>query len=75
MEKATVIAGQKEDLYPELAELKSRVENMKTYTEAIIQTIHDPILIMDRALKIKHATLGFYNKKNRSQGPGHIHVE
>ena len=64
MEKATVIAGQKEDLYPELAELKSRVENMKTYTEAIIQTIHDPILIMDRALKIKHATLGFYNKFN-----------
>ena len=64
MEKATIVTGQREDLYPQLAELKSQVESMKTYTEAIIQTVDDPILIMDRALKIKHASLGFYNKFN-----------
>jgi two-component system CheB/CheR fusion protein len=44
----------------ELLERNDQVNNSRLYTEGIVTTIRDPLLILDAELRIKRATTGFY---------------
>ncbi len=46
----------------ELLDRNEQLNNARTYTEGIINTIRDPLIILDRDLKVKRATGGFYTK-------------
>ncbi len=46
----------------ELLDRNEQLNNARTYTEGIISTIRDPLIILDKNLKVKRATGGFYNK-------------
>jgi len=46
----------------ELVDRNEQLNNARIYTEAIINTIRDPLIILDKDLKVKRATDGFYNK-------------
>jgi two-component system CheB/CheR fusion protein len=46
----------------ELINRNDQLNNARLYTEGIINTIRDPLIILDRDLKVKRATDGFYNK-------------
>lgn len=46
----------------ELLYLNEQLNNAINYTEGIINTINDPLIILDKDLKVKRATNGFYNK-------------
>ncbi len=44
----------------ELLDRNEQLSNSRKYTEEIFNTIHDPLLILDRSLKVLRATEGFY---------------
>jgi len=46
----------------ELLERNEELNNARTYTEGIINTIGDPLIILDKDLRVKRATNGFYTK-------------
>ena len=46
----------------ELLTRNEELNNARTYTEGIINTIGDPLLILDKDLRVRRATNGFYNK-------------
>jgi len=46
----------------ELIDRNEQVNNARLYTEGIVNTIRDPLLILDKDLRIKRATAGFYHK-------------
>jgi len=46
----------------ELLDRNEQLNNARIYTEAIINTIRDPLIILDKDLKVKRATDGFYAK-------------
>lgn len=46
----------------ELTGRNEELNNARVYTEAIINTIRDPLIILDKDLRVKRATDGFYTK-------------
>jgi two-component system CheB/CheR fusion protein len=46
----------------ELVDRNDQLNHARTYTESIINTIRDPLIILDKDLKVIRATNGFYNK-------------
>ena len=46
----------------ELLSRNDQLNSSRLYTEGIVNTIRDPLLILDKDLRIKRATGGFYNK-------------
>jgi two-component system CheB/CheR fusion protein len=46
----------------ELLDRNDQLNNARLYTEGIVKTIRDPLLILDQELRIKRATSGFYQK-------------
>lgn len=46
----------------ELLDRNEQLNNARRYTEGIINTIRDPLLILDKDLRVKRASDGFYNK-------------
>lgn len=46
----------------ELAIRNEELNSARTYTEGIINTIGDPLLILDKDLRVRRATNGFYEK-------------
>ena len=46
----------------ELIDRNDQLNNARLYTEGIVSTIRDPLLILDAGLRIKRATAGFYTK-------------
>lgn len=46
----------------ELLSRNDQLNDARLYTEGIVNTIRDPLLILDKDLRIKRATGGFYNK-------------
>jgi len=46
----------------ELIDRNDQLNNARLYTEGIVNTVRDPLLILDSNLRIKRATTGFYNK-------------
>jgi len=46
----------------ELIDRNDQLNNARLYTEGIVSTIRDPLIILDGDLRIKRATAGFYNK-------------
>ncbi|MCW3120118.1 MAG: hypothetical protein JWM28_4200, partial [Chitinophagaceae bacterium] len=48
----------------ELVDRNEQMNNARLYTEGIVSTIRDPLLILDRDLRVKRATGGFYQKFN-----------
>jgi two-component system CheB/CheR fusion protein len=46
----------------ELLDRNDQLNNSRIYTEAIINTIRDPLIILDKDLRVKRATGGFYTK-------------
>lgn len=56
----------------ELLERNEQLNNSKRYTEEIFNTIHDPLLILDKDLKVLRASEGFFHmfkvKEEETQG-------
>jgi two-component system CheB/CheR fusion protein len=56
----------------ELLDRNDQLNSARQYTESIVKTIRDPLIIMDGELKIKRATSGFYQKfkltENQTEG-------
>ena len=56
----------------ELLDRNDQLNNARLYTDGIINTIRDPLLILDKDLRIKRATRGFYQKfmakENETEG-------
>jgi two-component system CheB/CheR fusion protein len=56
----------------ELLDRNEQLNNSRRYAEGIINTIRDPLLVLDLDLKIKRASDGFYNKfkvsENETEG-------
>ncbi|MDN5284522.1 MAG: chemotaxis protein CheR [Mucilaginibacter sp.] len=46
----------------ELLDRNDQLNNARLYTEGIVKTIRDPLLILDSNLRVKRATSGFYQK-------------
>lgn len=46
----------------ELLDRNDQLNNARLYTEGIVNTIRDPLLILDNDLRVKRATSGFYSK-------------
>jgi len=46
----------------ELLDRNDQLNNSRLYTEGIVKTIRDPLLILDHDLRVKRATSGFYQK-------------
>ncbi|RKR84843.1 two-component system CheB/CheR fusion protein [Mucilaginibacter gracilis] len=46
----------------ELLDRNEQLNNVRLYNEGIVSTIRDPLLILDKDLRIKRATGGFYAK-------------
>ena len=44
----------------ELTDRNEQLNNSRSYTEEIFNTIHDPLIILDKDLKVLRATDGFY---------------
>ena len=51
----------------ELMDRNEQLNNARIYTEAIVNTIRDPLIIMDHSLHIKRASDGFYTKFNLTE--------
>ena len=51
----------------ELIDRNEQLNNARLYTEGIVSTIRDPLLILDKDLRIKRATAGFYSKFKTSE--------
>lgn len=56
----------------ELLERNEQLNNSKRYTEEIFNTIHDPLVILDKELKVLRASEGFFHifkvKEEETQG-------
>ncbi|MDB4926858.1 CheR family methyltransferase [Mucilaginibacter sp.] len=46
----------------ELLDRNEQLNNMRLYAEGIVSTIRDPLIILNRELRVKRATGGFYTK-------------
>jgi two-component system CheB/CheR fusion protein len=46
----------------ELLDRNEQVNNSRLYIEGIVNTIRDPLIILDKDLRVKRATAGFYKK-------------
>jgi two-component system CheB/CheR fusion protein len=46
----------------ELLDRNDQLNNARQYTEGIVNTIREPLLILDKDLRIKRATAGFYSR-------------
>ena len=46
----------------ELVDRNEQLNNARLYTEGIVSTIRDPLIILNADLRVKRATAGFYNK-------------
>jgi two-component system CheB/CheR fusion protein len=46
----------------ELLDRNEQLNKTRLYTESIVNTIRDPLLILDKELRVKRATLGFLKK-------------
>jgi two-component system CheB/CheR fusion protein len=46
----------------ELLDRNEQLNNSRLYTEGIVSTIRDPLIILDKDLRVKRATGGFYAK-------------
>jgi two-component system CheB/CheR fusion protein len=46
----------------ELIDRNDQLNNARLYTEGIVSTIRDPLIILDGELRVKRATAGFYTK-------------
>ncbi len=46
----------------ELLDRNEQLNSARLYTEGIVNTIRDPLLVMDGSMRIKRATSGFYSK-------------
>jgi two-component system CheB/CheR fusion protein len=46
----------------ELLDRNEQLNNSRLYTEGIVSTIRDPLIILDKDFKVKRATGGFYTK-------------
>jgi two-component system CheB/CheR fusion protein len=46
----------------ELVDRNEQVNNGRLYIEGIVNTIRDPLIILDKNLRVKRATAGFYKK-------------
>ncbi|MDB5157456.1 MAG: chemotaxis protein CheR, partial [Mucilaginibacter sp.] len=46
----------------ELLDRNDQLNNSRLYTEGIVSTIRDPLIILDKDLRVKRATGGFYEK-------------
>jgi two-component system CheB/CheR fusion protein len=57
----------------ELLERNDQLNDARLYTEGIVNTIRDPLLILDNHLRVKRATAGFYSKfkTNEKETEGH----
>ena len=51
----------------ELIDRNDQLNNARLYTEGIVSTIRDPLIILDSSLRIKRATAGFYSKFKTSE--------
>jgi len=51
----------------ELLDRNDQLNNARQYAEAIVNTVRDPLLILDNQLRVKRATLGFYSKFKSSE--------
>ncbi len=61
------IPVRKEDwknLKNKLSDITRQLADMNAISEAIKETVNDPVLILDQHLRIKSATKGFYDKFN-----------
>ena len=61
----------------ELLDRNDQLNYARQYTEGIVNTIRDPLLILDTDLRIKRATSGFYHKfkTNEKETDGHFLYE
>jgi two-component system CheB/CheR fusion protein len=46
----------------ELLDRNEQLNNVRLYNEGIVSTIRDPLLILDKEMRVKRATGGFYKK-------------
>jgi two-component system CheB/CheR fusion protein len=46
----------------ELLDRNNQLNNARLYTEGIVNTIRDPLIVLDKTFRIKRATDGFYKK-------------
>jgi two-component system CheB/CheR fusion protein len=51
----------------ELLDRNEQLNNARQYSEGIVKTIRDPLIILDKDLRVKRATDGFYNKFKTSE--------
>ena len=51
----------------ELIDRNDQLINARLYTEGIVNIIRDPLIILDKDLRVKRATGGFYNKFKTSE--------
>jgi two-component system CheB/CheR fusion protein len=51
----------------ELVDRNGLMNDARLYTEGIVNTIRDPLLILDKDLRVKRATGGFYQKFNLTE--------
>jgi two-component system CheB/CheR fusion protein len=51
----------------ELLDRNDQLNSSRIYAEGIVNTIRDPLIILDRELRIRRATGGFYNKFNTTE--------
>jgi two-component system CheB/CheR fusion protein len=58
----------------ELLDRNDQLNNSRRYTEEIFNTIHDPLVILDKELTVLRATDGFYNmfRVNEEDTEGHF---
>lgn len=61
----------------ELIDRNDQLNSARSYTEGIINTIRDPLIILDKDLKVMRATNGFFNKfkVTEEQTEGHYIYE
>jgi len=52
----------------ELLDRNEQLNNSRLYAEGIVSTIRDPLIILDKDLRVKRATGGFYTKFNLTEG-------
>jgi two-component system CheB/CheR fusion protein len=51
----------------ELLDRNDQLNNTRLYAEGIVSTIRDPLIILDKNLRVKRATGGFYKKFNTTE--------
>lgn len=65
MEEANIAAGMDWfKLKNQLSDITNQLEEMRIYTEAIIDIVNDPVIILDKDLMVKSVTKGFCDHFN-----------